>query len=63
MATRRRGWINFAAPGVYPVSTDAYAAETVIAQRRAAGKGHKPAAARQVLAATPVAGRVVTGDA
>ena len=50
-------------PGVYPVSAHAHAAQAVIAQLRTEGTGHELAAARQVLAETTIAGRVVTGDA
>jgi hypothetical protein len=50
-------------PGAYLVSVYAHEAETVIAQLRTAGKGHELAAARQLLAEVPLAGRLVTGDA
>jgi DDE_Tnp_1-associated/Transposase DDE domain len=50
-------------PGVYLVGVYAHAAETVVAQLRTEGKGHELAAARQVLTQTPIADRVVTGDA
>jgi hypothetical protein len=50
-------------PGVHLVGVYAHAAATVIAQLRTDGKGHELSAARQVLAATAMVGRVVTGDA
>lgn len=58
-----RGVERSGVPAVYLVSVYAHGAETVIAQLRTAGKGHELNAARQVLADTPITGRVVTGDA
>lgn len=50
-------------PGEYLVSAYAHQAGVVLAQVRTAGKGHELAGAQQVLAQTPLAGRVVTADA
>ena len=50
-------------PGLHLVAAYAHQAGAVLAQVRAPGKGQELAAARAVLAATPLAGRVVTGDA
>lgn len=58
-----RGVERDGVPGVYLVSVYAHAAETVIAQLRAAGKGQELGAARTLLGQVPVAGQVVTGDA
>jgi hypothetical protein len=58
-----RGVEREGVPGTYLVSVYAHAAQTVIAQLRTAGKGHELTAARTLLDETPVAGRVVTGDA
>lgn len=58
-----RGVERAGVPGVHLVSVSAHAAATVIAQLRTDGKGHELTAARQVLAESVVAGRVVTGDA
>ena len=58
-----RGVERSGVPGVYLVGVYAHAAETLIAQLRTEGKGHELSAARQLLAQTPVTGRVVTGDA
>jgi hypothetical protein len=58
-----RGVERDGVPGVSLVSVYAHAAETVIAQLRTVGTGHELTAARTLLDETPVAGRVVTGDA
>jgi hypothetical protein len=50
-------------PGEHLVSAYAHQAGVVLAQVRTAGKGHELAGAQQVLAQTPLAGRVVTADA
>ncbi len=50
-------------PGEHVVSAYAHQAGVVLAQIRTAGKGHELAGAQQVLAQTPLAGRVVTADA
>ena len=50
-------------PGVHLVAAYAHRAQAVLAQLRTAGKGHELAAAQDVLAQVPLAGRVVTGDA
>jgi hypothetical protein len=50
-------------PGLHLVAAYAHRAGAVLAQVRAAGKGHELAAAVAVLAQVPLAGRVVTGDA
>jgi hypothetical protein len=50
-------------PGVHLVAAYAHQAQAVLAQLRAAGKGHEVAAAQAVLAQVPLGGRVVTGDA
>ncbi len=59
----RRGVERPGVPAVHLVGVYAHAAATVIGHRRTAGKGHELTGARQVLAQTPVAARVVTGDA
>ncbi len=58
-----RGSDHAAVPGTYLVAAYAHAAGAVLAQVRTAGKGHELAAAKQVLKAIPLAGRLVTGDA
>ena len=58
-----RGSEREALPGTYLVAAYAHAAGAVLAQVRAAGKGHELAAAKQVLTEVPLAGRLVTGDA
>jgi len=58
-----RGVERSGVPAVYLVGVYAHGAETMIAQLRTEGKGHELRAARQVLAQTPLTGRVVTGDA
>jgi hypothetical protein len=50
-------------PGLHLVAAHAHVAGAVLAQVRAAGKGHELAAATAVLAQVPLNGRVVTGDA
>jgi DDE_Tnp_1-associated/Transposase DDE domain len=50
-------------PGLRLVAAYAHQAQAVLAQLRSGGKGQELAAAQQVLAQVPVAGRVVTGDA
>ena len=50
-------------PGEHLVAAYAHHAGAVLAQVRTAGKGHELAGAQQVLAQTPLAGRVVTADA
>lgn len=50
-------------PGVHLVSAYAHGAAVVVAQLRTEGKGQEIAAAKQVLAELPLAGRVVTADA
>jgi hypothetical protein len=50
-------------PGTYLVAAYAHASGTVVAQVRAAGKGHELAAAKALLKQIPLAGRVVTADA
>jgi hypothetical protein len=50
-------------PGEHLVSAYAHRAGAVLAQMRSAGHGHELAAAEQVVAAVPLAGRVVTADA
>ena len=58
-----RGSERETVPGTYLVAAYAHAAGAVLAQARAAGKGHELAAARAVLKEVPLAGRLVTGDA
>lgn len=58
-----RGSEQGAVPGTDLVAAYAHAAGAVLAQVRAAGTGHELAAAKQVLADVPLAGRLVTGDA
>ena len=50
-------------PGEHLVSVYAHQAGVVLAQVRSAGHGHELAAAKQVLAAVPLEGRLVTADA
>jgi hypothetical protein len=50
-------------PGVHLVAAYAHQAQAVVAQLRTSGKGQELAAAQDVLAQVPLAGRVVTGDA
>jgi predicted transposase YbfD/YdcC len=50
-------------PGLHLVAAYAHRAQAVLAQLRTAGKGQELAAATQVLAQVPLAGRVVPGDA
>jgi len=50
-------------PGVHLVGAYAHRAQTMLAQLRSEGKGHELAAAKELLGALPLAGRVVTGDA
>jgi len=57
-----RGVHGQGVPGVYLVSAYAHQAAVVLAQVRTEGKGHEVAAAKQLLAAVPLAGRLVTGD-
>lgn len=58
-----RGTERETVPGTYLVAAYAHGAGAVLAQVRTAGKGHELAAARRVLEAVPLAGRLVTGDA
>jgi hypothetical protein len=58
-----RGSERETVPGTYLVAAYAHAAGAVLAQVRTAGKGHELAAAKQVLTAIPLQGRLVTGDA
>lgn len=58
-----RGSERETVPGTYLVAAYAHAAGAVLAQVRSGGKGHELAAAKQVLKAVPLAGRLVTGDA
>jgi hypothetical protein len=58
-----RGSEQGTVPGTYLVAAYAHAAGAVLARVRTAGKGHELAAAKQVLADVPLAGRLVTGDA
>jgi hypothetical protein len=50
-------------PGVHLVSAYTHAAGAILAQLQTAGKGQELAAAKTVLAAVPLAGRLVTTDA
>jgi hypothetical protein len=50
-------------PGTYLVAAYAHRSGAVLGQVRAAGKGHELAAAKALLHALPVAGRVITADA
>lgn len=50
-------------PGEHLVAAYAHAAGAVLMQVRTAGKGHELAGATEVLAAVPLAGRLVTADA
>lgn len=50
-------------PGEHLVAAYAHHAGAVLGQVRTAGKGHELAGAEQVLAAVPLAGRLVTADA
>jgi hypothetical protein len=50
-------------PGVHLVAAYAHAAQTVLGQLQAAGKGQELAAAEHLLDQLPLAGRLVTGDA
>jgi hypothetical protein len=50
-------------PAVQLVAAYAHQAQAVLAQLRTRGHGQELAAAKQVLAQVPLAGRVVTGDA
>jgi hypothetical protein len=50
-------------PGTYLVAAYAHASGTVLAQVRAAGKGHELAAAKALLKQVPITRRVVTADA
>lgn len=58
-----RGIHGEAIPGVHLVAAYAHRAGAVLAQARSPGKGQELAAAKAVLGAVPLAGRVVTGDA
>lgn len=58
-----RGVHGAGVPGVHLVGAYAHAAQTMLTQLRTEGKGHELAAAKQLLEALPLAGRVVTGDA
>jgi hypothetical protein len=59
----RRGVHGAGLPGEHLVSAYAHQAGAVLAQLRSAGHGHELAAAGQVLADVPLAGRLVTADA
>jgi hypothetical protein len=50
-------------PGLHLVAAYAHGAQAILAQVPTPGKGQELAAAKQVLAQLPLAGRVVTGDA
>jgi hypothetical protein len=50
-------------PGVHLVSASTHEAGAILAQLATAGKGQELAAAKAVLAAVPLAGRLVTTDA
>jgi hypothetical protein len=50
-------------PGVHLVAAFAHRAGAVLGQAASAGKGHELAAVKAVLAAVPLKGRPVTGDA
>ena len=50
-------------PGLHLVAAYSHRAQAVLAQLRTSGKGEELAAAKQVLAALPLRGRVVTADA
>lgn len=58
-----RGVHGAGLPGEHLVSAYAHQAGVVLAQVRTAGQGHELAGAQQVLAQTPLAGRLVTADA
>lgn len=58
-----RGIHGDAVPGVHLVGAYAHRAGVMLAQLRSEGRGQELAAAKQVLAALPLAGRAVTGDA
>ncbi len=58
-----RGVHGDGVPGVHLVGAYAHGAQTMLTQLRTEGKGHELAAAKQLLEALPLAGRVVTGDA
>ncbi len=58
-----RGVHGEAVPGVHLVAAYTHRAGAVLAQVRTGGKGHELAAAKAVLAAVPLEGRLVTGDA
>jgi hypothetical protein len=58
-----RGIHGDAVPGVHLVAAFAHRSGAVLGQAASAGKGHELAAAEAVLAAVPLKGRVVTGDA
>ena len=58
-----RGSERETVPGTHLVAAYAHAAGAVLAQVRTAGTGHELAAAKQVLTAIPLEGRLVTGDA
>jgi hypothetical protein len=59
---KREGEVD-SVPGTYLVAAYAHASGVVLGQVRAAGKGHELAAAKAVLQAVPLEGRVVTADA
>jgi hypothetical protein len=50
-------------PGLHLVAAYAHQVQAILAQVPTVGKGQELAAAKQVLAQVPLAGRVVTGDA
>jgi hypothetical protein len=50
-------------PGVHLVGAYAHRSAVLINQLRTAGKGHELAAAKELVGALPVQGRLVTGDA
>jgi len=58
-----RGIHGEAIPGVHLVAAYAHQAAVVIGQLRTAGKGQELAAVKQLVAALPLAGWVVTADA
>lgn len=58
-----RGIHGTGVPGVHLVGVYAHRAGAILAQLRTEGKGQELAAAKEVLAQVPLAGRLVTADA
>jgi DDE_Tnp_1-associated/Transposase DDE domain len=58
-----RGIHGEAIPGVHLVAAYTHNAGAILGQLRSGGKGHEIAAAKELLAAVPLAGRLVTTDA